>query len=100
MTAYSAGGRVDVWLWHARFFRTRADAASFVSAGRIRLFRAGVESRLDKPSRSVRPGDELIFALSGRVRAVRIAAMGVRRGSAAEARSLYELLAESDPSED
>ena len=88
---------MDVWLWHARFFRNRADAATFVSAGRIRLFRAGVESRLDKPSRSVRPGDELIFALSGRVRAVRIIAMGARRGSAAEARTLYDMLEDSEP---
>ena len=88
---------MDVWLWHARFFRTRADAATFVSAGRIRLFRAGMESRLDKPSRSVRPGDELIFALSGRVRAVRITAMGARRGSAAEARTLYDTLEDSEP---
>lgn len=100
MTEHSAGGRIDVWLWHARFFKTRADAASFVSAARIRLFRAGVESRLDKPSRSVRPGDELIFALSGRVRAVRITAMGVRRGSAAEARSLYDALEEAHAPED
>jgi len=88
---------VDVWLWYARFFRSRADAATFVSAGRVRMFRAGVESRLDKPSRSVRPGDELIFALSGRVRAVRIIAMGARRGSAAEARTLYDILEESEP---
>ena len=61
------------------------------------MFRAGMESRLDKPSRSVRPGDELIFALSGRVRAVRIIAMGARRGSAAEARTLYDILEESEP---
>ena len=88
---------MDAWLWYARFFRTRADAATFVSAGRVRMFRAGVESRLDKPSRSVRPGDELIFALSGRVRAVRIIAMGARRGSAAEARTLYDILEESEP---
>ena len=100
MTEFSAGGRIDVWLWHARFFKTRADAASFVSAARIRLFRAGVESRLDKPSRSVRPGDELIFALAGRVRAVRITAMGVRRGSAADARTLYDMLDDSDPRSD
>jgi ribosome-associated heat shock protein Hsp15 len=97
VTEVPEGGRIDVWLWRARFFRTRADASKFVSEGRIRLFRGGVESRLDKPSRAVRPGDEVIFAMSGRIRAVRIIAMGLRRGSAADARALYEPVEETDP---
>lgn len=84
-----AGCRVDVWLWRARFFKTRSLAAQAVEAGRIRLSRSGQDLRLDKPSRAVKPGDGLVFAVGGRLTAVRVEAVGERRGPAAEARALY-----------
>ena len=84
--------RADVWLWRARFFKTRSLAARFVEEGRVRLTRAGTETRLDKPSRTVKAGDGLVFALGGRLIAVRVEAMGERRGPAAEARGLYSPL--------
>ncbi len=84
--------RVDVWLWRARFFKTRAMAQRFVEDGKVRLTRAGQETRLDKPSRSIRPGDGLVFALGGRITAVRIEALGERRGPAEEAKGLYSSL--------
>jgi ribosome-associated heat shock protein Hsp15 len=82
--------RVDVWLWRARFFKSRADAQRFVEAGRVRLSRAGQEVRLDKRSRTVRKGDVLVFALGQKLVAVNILGLGERRGSASEARALYE----------
>jgi ribosomal 50S subunit-recycling heat shock protein len=84
--------RVDIWLWRARFFKTRSLAAKIVEEGRVRLTHAGAESRLDKPSRTVRPGDELVFALGGQVTAIRVEAVGERRGPPAEARLLYSPL--------
>ena len=81
--------RIDVWLWRARFLKTRSLAARFVEQGSVRLSRAGQLTRLDKASRTVRPGDELIFALSERVFSLRIEALGDRRGPAPEARLLY-----------
>jgi len=87
--------RIDVWLWRARFFKSRALAARFIEEGKVRLTRTGVESRLDKASRNVRVGDQLVFALGGRLSAVRIEAMGERRGPASEARLLYTALQES-----
>ena len=90
MNAAGDAVRVDVWLWRARFFKTRALAARHVEEGRVRLLRAsGEETRLDKASRCVRPGDGLVFALGGRLSAVRVTALGERRGPAAEARTLY-----------
>lgn len=89
--------RIDVWLWRARFFRTRALAGAVVESGRVRLFRHGRETRLDKPSRLVRPGDELTFAFDGRLTTVRVEAVGERRGPAVEARTLYAAL-DSPPS--
>jgi ribosomal 50S subunit-recycling heat shock protein len=89
--------RADVWLWRARFFKTRSMAARHVDEGRIRLTRAGAESRLDKPSRGLRLGDELVFALGGRLIAVRVEAFGERRGPPAEARTLYVPTAPEPP---
>ena len=87
--------RADVWLWRARFFKTRSLAAKFVDEGRVRLTRSGQECRLDKPSRPVRIGDKLVFAVGGRLIAVRVEALGERRGPAAEARELYSALENS-----
>jgi ribosomal 50S subunit-recycling heat shock protein len=85
----SDGCRCDVWLWRARFFKTRTLASKFLDEGRVRMLRSGVETRLDKASRAIKPGDGLVFALSGRLIAVEVRAVGERRGPPAEARGLY-----------
>jgi ribosomal 50S subunit-recycling heat shock protein len=84
--------RADVWLWRARFFKTRTLAAKFIDEGRVRSTRAGAESRLDKPARPLKVGDALVFAVGGRLITVRIEALGERRGPPAEARRLYSAL--------
>lgn len=84
--------RIDVWLWRARFFKTRSLAAKFVEGGRVRLTRSGTETRIDKSSRAVKPGDQLVFAVGGRLVAVQLAQLGERRGPASEARTLYRVL--------
>ena len=86
------GCRADVWLWRARFFKTRSMAQRFIDEGRVRLTRAGQENRLDKSARLVKVGDHLVFALGGRLIAVTVNAMGERRGPAEEARGLYSML--------
>jgi ribosome-associated heat shock protein Hsp15 len=84
--------RADVWLWRARFFKTRSMAAKFVDEGRIRMTRAGQETRIDKASRALKLGDHLVFALGGRLIAVRLEGFGERRGPATEAQELYSAL--------
>lgn len=84
--------RIDLWLWRARFARTRALAAAMVERGAIRLTHHGAQTRLDKPSRSVHPGDDLLFAQGGRLIAVRVLQLGERRGPPEEARALYAAL--------
>jgi ribosomal 50S subunit-recycling heat shock protein len=66
-----------------------------VEDGRVRLTRAGHESRLDKSARPVKVGDQLVFAVGGRLIAVTVEALGVRRAPAAAARALYSARAES-----
>lgn len=89
--------RADVWLWRARFFKTRALAAKHLEAGRVRLTRHGQENRLDKPARPVKVGDRLVFALGGRLIDVMVEGLGERRGPASEARTLYSSLGEAPP---
>jgi ribosome-associated heat shock protein Hsp15 len=92
-----AGCRADVWLWRARFFKTRSLSARFIEEGRVRLHRSGAETRLDKASRALKPGDGLVLALGGRLIAIRIEALGERRGPATEARELYSDLPTPGP---
>ena len=87
--------RIDVWLWRARFFKTRSLAARIVEDGGVRLTRGGARSSIDKPSRVVRHGDVLTFAQGPRWLAVRVEALGARRGPAPEARALYSVLSDS-----
>ena len=89
--------RADVWLWRARFCKTRSLAARLIEEGRVRLTRAGQETRLDKPARPVKPGDALVFAIGGRLHAVKVEGLGARRGPPAEARELYTALDEAGP---
>ncbi|MDB5472061.1 MAG: RNA-binding protein [Caulobacter sp.] len=84
--------RADVWLWRARFFKSRSLAAKYLEEGRVRMTRGGIETRLDKPSRTLHVGDQLVFALGGRLIAVRMEGAGERRGPASEARALYTAL--------
>ena len=86
-----AGCRIDVWLWRARFAKSRALAAAMVERGLVRLTHHGAEARLDKPSRCVHVGDRLVFALGGRLTDLKVEALGERRGPAEQARVLYSL---------
>lgn len=88
---------MDVWLWRARFLKTRALACAFVEEGRVRLSRGGQETRLDKPSRTVRAGDVLTFAVGGRAVTLRVESLGERRGPASEAQALYSRLDQPSP---
>ena len=86
------GCRADVWLWRARFFKTRSLAAKFLDEGKVRLTRAGAEKRIDKCARALKVGDQLVFAVGGKLIAVAVEGLGERRGPPAEARALYSAL--------
>lgn len=77
--------RLDKWLWHARFFKTRSLAARQVSGGYVRVN----GDRAAKPARSVGKGDVLTFAQGRAIRVVEIVALSNRRGPAGEAQELY-----------
>jgi ribosome-associated heat shock protein Hsp15 len=82
--------RVDKWLWHARFCKTRSIAQEKAAKGIIRLN----GQRVEKPSAAVRIGDVMTLLAGGGVISVKVLALGIRRGSATEARTLYDILPE------
>jgi len=81
--------RLDIWLWRARFFKSRALSAQAIETGMIRLERFGTLIRVEKSGQSVKSGDHLIFVLGTRLIDVTIVALGERRGPALEAQGLY-----------
>ncbi len=80
--------RLDKWLFYARAFKSRGLAAERIEGGGIRV--NGEPCR--KPGRAVRPGDTITVSANGVVRALRVLALGQRRGPVTEARSLYDEL--------
>ncbi|MEL6724896.1 MAG: RNA-binding S4 domain-containing protein [Pseudomonadota bacterium] len=81
--------RVDIWLWRARFFKTRALATDYVSRKGIRITRHGQTRKSDKAGQKVLPGDVLTFYKAKTIETVEILAIGERRGPAVEAQALY-----------
>ncbi len=82
--------RLDKWLWCARFMKLRSACADWIAGGTIRINRQPT----DKPHARLRPGDVLTFTMHGSARVIRVLALAERRGPAAEARLLYEEVAE------
>jgi len=85
--------RIDKWLWHARVVRTRSAAAALVDGGLVRVN----SERCEQSSRLVRPGDVLTIALDRSVRILKVAGFAERRGSATDARVLFEDLTPAAP---
>ena len=83
--------RIDKWLWHARFYKTRALAQEAAAKGRIRRN----EVRVVKASVEVKIGDVLTLPRGREVAVVRVLGCGERRGPASEAQLLYETLNDS-----
>jgi ribosome-associated heat shock protein Hsp15 len=77
--------RIDKWLWQARFVKSRSLAAALVEAGHLRVN----GQPITKPGREIAPGDTLTFPQGGRIRLIRVTALGLRRGPATEAQGLY-----------
>jgi ribosome-associated heat shock protein Hsp15 len=82
--------RIDKWLWCARFFKSRSLAAEAVAGGKVHL-----NAQRVKPARTVQVGDVLEITLGVEVATVKVTAIPVRRGPAAEARLCYEETPES-----
>jgi len=88
--------RLDKWLWHARFFKTRSLAGKVCKGGKVRLNR----SHVVKASSTVKPGDILTFQQANDIKVIKVLLPGERRGPAPEAQTLYEDLTPEKPKVD
>ena len=86
----SANVRLDLWLWAARFFRTRSLAKHAIETGKVE-----VDGQRAKASRGVRAGDALRIVRGDEVFEIAVLALSDQRGPASIAQTLY---AESDAS--
>jgi len=80
----SEGQRLDKWLWHTRFYKTRSLATAAINGGKVHLNALRV-----KPAHRVRIGDRLSLSLQGIVAEFEIKGLPLRRGPAAEAQAQY-----------
>jgi ribosome-associated heat shock protein Hsp15 len=82
--------RLDVWLWAARFFKTRNLAKHAIETGKV-----DVGGQRAKPSRSVHVGDALRIVRGEETFEVEVRGLSDMRGPAPVAQALY---AESEAS--
>ena len=82
--------RIDKWLWAARFYKTRSQAAAAVDGGKVKLNGAAA-----KPARELKPGDRLHIRTEGEDWEVDVLGFNAQRRPAAEARLLYAETPES-----
>jgi ribosome-associated heat shock protein Hsp15 len=79
------GVRMDIWLWAARFFKTRALAKRACELGRVQSM--GHEA---KPAREVRAGDRLQVTTESGDFEIDVLQLSEIRGPAAVAQALYK----------
>ena len=82
--------RLDLWLWAARFFRTRALAKQAIEAHRVEVGGQGA-----KASRGVRLGERVRVRRGDDVFEIDVTGVSGKRGSAPVAQALYRETEES-----
>ena len=86
----SDGVRLDRWLWSARFFKTRQNAADAVRSGRVLI-----NEQRTKPAKTVRTGDKLQIRKAAFRYLIEVTVLTEKRVGPAIAAGLYR---ESDES--
>ena len=77
--------RIDLWLWAARFFKTRSLASKAVRGGHVH-----VDGTRVKPARGLKVGDSLSVTRGRVTQDIVVRALSDRRGPASVATTLYE----------
>jgi len=76
--------RADIWLWAARFYKTRSLAKHMLVGGKIELAGQNI-----KPSRMLRVGDVLVINRANELYEITVLALSEMRGPAIKAQALY-----------
>lgn len=77
--------RIDLWLWAARFYKTRALAKHAIETGKVEI-----EGQSVKASRLVKIHDQLFITRNNELFIIKVLALSDKRGSASVAQTLYE----------
>lgn len=80
----TASVRADVWLWAARFFKTRSLAKQAIDGGKVE-----VNSQPCKPAKALHVGDVLRVTRGDERFELAVVALAAQRGSATVAQTLY-----------
>jgi ribosome-associated heat shock protein Hsp15 len=80
-----AAVRLDIWLWAARWYKTRALAKQHIERGLVL-----VDGQTCKPSRLVRVGSEVELQRSGEAYRCQVLGLSEDRGPAPVASALYQ----------
>ena len=78
--------RLDLWLWFARFVKTRSRASRLCTTGAVTVNGRAVK----RAHREIRIGDNIVIPHGVLVRTIRVKALGERRGPPREALLMYE----------
>lgn len=76
--------RLDIWLWAARFFKTRSLAKQAIETGKVEI-----NGQRAKPSRGVRVGDAMRIARGDEMFSIEVLTLSDTRGPASIAQTLY-----------
>lgn len=79
-----AGVRADVWLWAARFFKTRSLAKQAIDGGKVEVNGAGC-----KVAKTLHVADRLRVTRGEQRMEMEVLRLSARRGPATEAQLLY-----------
>ncbi len=80
----AASVRLDLWLWAARFYKTRTLAKQAIESGKVEVGGQGA-----KPSRALRAGEMLQVRRGDDLFQLQVLALSSKRGSAVMAQALY-----------
>lgn len=78
--------RIDKWLFHARFIKSRARATKLVNAKKLRIN----GEKIRKASYNIKPGDILTFHINDLIKVIEILAINLTRRPFVEAQLLYD----------
>jgi len=84
------GVRIDVWLWAARFFKTRSIAKHAIETGKVEI-----GGQRAKPSRLAHVGDAIVVVRGEERFEIVVRGLSDTRGPAPIAQALYEESVES-----
>ena len=84
--------RLDLWLWAARFYKTRNLAASNIKKGLVRLY----GKTITKPASILNKGSQLIIEKDLVIKTILVEEIAVKRVSFEKAKQLYNVISKEN----